>query len=103
LGNSTDAFLLRLTDASGGVAFVPLMGGAPRRESPLVHDWLWSDRLGRKAIIGPVAGVPSSCFALSSRCRSCCSFLVRITLDLPRAPKAPSPSGAGVGAWHGVQ
>ncbi len=55
LGNSTDAFLLlRLTDASGGVALVPLMWAALHVVKAAVSftTGSWSDRLGRKAIIG---------------------------------------------------
>ena len=55
LGNSTDAFLLlRLTDVAGGVQFVPLMWSALHlvKAAVSVVGGSWSDRIGRRAVIG---------------------------------------------------
>jgi MFS family permease len=54
LGNSTDAFLLlRLTDAAGSAAYVPLMWAALHivKASVSVVGGSWSDRIGRRAVI----------------------------------------------------
>jgi MFS family permease len=54
LGNSTDAFLLlRLTDAAGGAAFVPLMWAALHvvKASVSTAAGTWSDRIGRRLVI----------------------------------------------------
>jgi MFS family permease len=54
LGNSTDAFLLlKLTDAAGGVQFVPLMWAALHVVKAAVSmvGGIWSDRIGRRAVI----------------------------------------------------
>jgi MFS family permease len=54
LGNSTDAFLLlKLTDAAGGVQFVPLMWAALHVVKAVVSmvGGMWSDRIGRRAVI----------------------------------------------------
>ena len=54
LGNSTDAFLLlKLTDAAGGVQYVPLMWSALHvvKASVSVVGGAWSDRIGRRAVI----------------------------------------------------
>jgi MFS family permease len=54
LGNSTDAFLLlKLTDAAGGAALVPLMWSALHVVKATVSVWggSWSDRAGRRAVI----------------------------------------------------
>ncbi len=54
LGNSTDAFLLlKLTDAAGGVKFVPLMWAALHVVKAVVSmvGGAWSDRIGRRAVI----------------------------------------------------
>jgi MFS family permease len=54
LGNSTDAFLLlKLTDAAGGVQFVPLMWAALHVVKAAVSmvGGMWSDRIGRRAVI----------------------------------------------------
>jgi MFS family permease len=55
LGNSTDAFLLlKLTDAAGGVQFVPLMWAALHVVKAGVSfvGGGWSDRVGRRGVIG---------------------------------------------------
>ena len=55
LGNSTDAYLLlKLTDAAGGVAFVPLMWAALHVVKAGVSFVAggWSDRVGRRGVIG---------------------------------------------------
>jgi MFS family permease len=55
LGNSTDAFLLlKLTDAAGGARFVPLMWAALHVVKAVVSvvGGTWSDRIGRRAVIG---------------------------------------------------
>jgi MFS family permease len=55
LGNSTDAFLLlRLTDAAGTARFVPLMWAALHIVKAVVSmvGGSWSDRVGRRAVIG---------------------------------------------------
>ncbi len=55
LGNSTDAFLLlRLTDAAGGATYVPLMWAGLhviKAVSSMVGG-AWSDRMGRREVIG---------------------------------------------------
>jgi MFS family permease len=54
LGNSTDAFLLlKLTDAAGGVQYVPLMWSALHvvKATVSVVGGAWSDRIGRRAVI----------------------------------------------------
>jgi MFS family permease len=54
LGNSTDAFLLlTLTDAAGGVQYVPLMWSALHvvKATVSVYGGAWSDRIGRRAVI----------------------------------------------------
>ena len=54
LGNSTDAFLLlKLTDAAGGVQYVPLMWSALHvvKASVSAVGGAWSDRIGRRAVI----------------------------------------------------
>ena len=54
LGNSTDAFLLlKLTDAAGGVQYVPVMWSALHvvKSSVSVVGGAWSDRIGRRAVI----------------------------------------------------
>ena len=54
LGNSTDAFLLlKLTDAAGGAAYIPLMWAALHvvKASVSVVGGSWSDRIGRRAVI----------------------------------------------------
>lgn len=72
LGNSTDAFLLlRLTDAAGGAAFVPLMwAGLHVVKSALsVVGGSWSDRIGRRTVIAAgwlVYALVYCGFALSS-------------------------------------
>jgi MFS family permease len=55
LGNSTDAFLLlRLTDVAGSVQYVPLMWSALHvvKATVSVIGGSWSDRIGRRAVIG---------------------------------------------------
>jgi MFS family permease len=55
LGNSTDAFLLlKLTDAAGTPRFVPLMWAALHvvKAATSVAGGSWSDRVGRRAVIG---------------------------------------------------
>ena len=55
LGNSTDAFLLlKLTDAAGSVRYVPAMWAALHvvKASVSTAGGSWSDRIGRKAVIG---------------------------------------------------
>jgi MFS family permease len=54
LGNSTDAFLLlKLTDAAGGVQYVPLMWSALHvvKATVSVYGGAWSDRIGRRTVI----------------------------------------------------
>ena len=54
LGNSTDAFLLlKLTDAAGGVQYVPLMWSALHvvKAAVSVYGGAWSDQIGRRAVI----------------------------------------------------
>jgi MFS family permease len=54
LGNSTDAFLLlKLTEAAGGVQFVPLMWSALHvvKATTSIVSGSWSDRIGRRAVI----------------------------------------------------
>jgi MFS family permease len=54
LGNSTDAFLLlKLTEAAGGVEFVPLMWSALHvvKATVSVYGGAWSDRFGRRSVI----------------------------------------------------
>jgi MFS family permease len=54
LGNSTDAFLLlKLTDAAGGVQYIPLMWSALHvvKATVSVYGGAWSDRIGRRAVI----------------------------------------------------
>ena len=54
LGNSTDAFLLlKLTEAAGGVQYVPLMWSALHvvKAAVSVYGGAWSDRIGRRAVI----------------------------------------------------
>jgi MFS family permease len=54
LGNSTDAFLLlKLTDAAGGVQYVPLMWSALHvvKATVSVVGGAWSDRIGRRMVI----------------------------------------------------
>jgi MFS family permease len=54
LGNSTDAFLLlKLTEAAGGVQYVPLMWSALHvvKATVSVYGGAWSDRIGRRAVI----------------------------------------------------
>ena len=53
-GNSTDAFLLlKLTDAAGGVQYVPLMWSALHvvKATVSVVGGAWSDRIGRRSVI----------------------------------------------------
>jgi MFS family permease len=55
LGNSTDAFLLlKLTEAAGGVQYVPLMWAALHvvKAAVSVVGGAWSDRVGRRGVIG---------------------------------------------------
>jgi MFS family permease len=55
LGNSTDAFLLlRLTDVAGSARFVPLMWAALHvvKATTSVVGGGWSDRIGRRMVIG---------------------------------------------------
>jgi sugar phosphate permease len=55
LGNSTDAFLLlKLTDAAGGVKWIPLLWAALHlvKAGVSVAGGSWSDRIGRRAVIG---------------------------------------------------
>src|SRR5258706_770269 len=55
LGNSTDAFLLlELTDVAGSARFVPLMWAALHmvKAATSVIGGGWSDRVGRRAVIG---------------------------------------------------
>ena len=55
LGNSTDAFLLlRLTDAAGSATYVPLMWAGIHVVKATVSlvGGSWSDRVGRRAVIG---------------------------------------------------
>ena len=54
LGNSTDTFLLlKLTDAAGGVQYVPLMWSALHvvKATVSMYGGAWSDRIGRRAVI----------------------------------------------------
>jgi MFS family permease len=54
LGNSTDAFLLvKLTDAAGGTALVPMMWSALHvvKAGMSVLGGSWSDRIGRRSVI----------------------------------------------------
>jgi hypothetical protein len=54
LGNSTDAFLLlKLTDAAGGVQYVPLMWSSLHVVKAIVsvYGGAWSDRVGRRTVI----------------------------------------------------
>ena len=73
LGNSTDAFLLlKLTDAAGGVRFVPLMWSALHvvKAAVSVVGGSWSDRIGRRAVIGTgwmVYAAVYAGFAVSNR------------------------------------
>jgi MFS family permease len=72
LGNSTDAFLLlRLTDAAGSPRFIPLIWAALHvvKAGVSVMAGSWSDRVGRRAIIGAgwlVYAAVYAGFALSS-------------------------------------
>ncbi len=55
LGNSTDAFLLlKLTDAAGSAKWIPLIWGALHVVKAAVSmvGGGWSDRIGRRAVIG---------------------------------------------------
>ena len=55
LGNSTDAFLLlKLTDAAGSTQFIPLMWSALHvvKAAVSIVGGSWSDRIGRRAVIG---------------------------------------------------
>ena len=55
LGNSTDAFLLlKLTDVAGSVQWIPLMWAALHvvKAAVSVAGGRWSDRIGRRAVIG---------------------------------------------------
>lgn len=55
LGNSTDAFLLlRLTDAAGTAGFVPLIWAVLHvvKAAVSMAGGSWSDRIGRRAVIG---------------------------------------------------
>jgi MFS family permease len=55
LGNSTDAFLLlKLTDAAGSARWVPLMWAALHvvKAAVSIVGGSWSDRVGRRAVIG---------------------------------------------------
>ncbi|MBI4487178.1 MAG: MFS transporter [Acidobacteria bacterium] len=55
LGNSTDAFLLlKLTEAAGGVQYVPLMWSGLHVVKAAVSmvGGSWSDRVGRRTVIG---------------------------------------------------
>jgi len=55
LGNSTDAFLLlKLTDAAGSAKYVPAMWAALHvvKASTSVAGGAWSDRIGRRTVIG---------------------------------------------------
>jgi len=54
LGNSTDAFLLlKLTDAAGGTAWIPMIWAALHvvKASVSVVAGSWSDRIGRRSVI----------------------------------------------------
>lgn len=54
LGNSTDAFLLlKLTDAAGGAAWIPLLWAALHivKASVSLVAGNWSDRVGRRGVI----------------------------------------------------
>jgi MFS family permease len=54
LGNSTDAFLLlKLTEAAGGPAFIPLIWAAHHvvKAAVSVVGGSWSDRVGRRSVI----------------------------------------------------
>ena len=55
LGNSTDAFLLlKLTDVAGSIKWIPLMWAALHvvKAAVSVAGGRWSDRIGRRAVIG---------------------------------------------------
>ena len=55
LGNSTDAFLLlKLTDVAGTVKWIPLMWAALHvvKAGVSIAGGRWSDRVGRRAVIG---------------------------------------------------
>jgi MFS family permease len=73
LGNSTDAFLLlRLTDAAGGAAFVPLMWAGLHvvKSAVSLVGGSWSDRVGRRTVIASgwlVYALVYGGFALSQR------------------------------------
>jgi MFS family permease len=72
LGNSTDAFLLlRLTDAAGSATYVPLMWAGIHvvKTSVSLVGGSWSDRIGRRIVIGTgwlVYAVVYAGFAMSS-------------------------------------
>jgi MFS family permease len=72
LGNSTDAFLLlKLTDAAGGVEYVPVMWSALHVVKSVVsiYGGAWSDRVGRRAVIATgwiIYAVVYAGFAVSS-------------------------------------
>jgi len=72
LGNSTDAFLLlKLTDAAGGVRYVPLMWAGLNLVKAIVSmiGGSWSDRIGRRTVIAIgwlVYAVVYAGFALST-------------------------------------
>jgi MFS family permease len=72
LGNSTDAFLLlKLTDAAGGVRYVPLMWAGLNLVKATVSmiGGSWSDRIGRRTVIAIgwlVYAVVYAGFALST-------------------------------------
>ena len=54
LGNSTDAFLLlKLTEAAGSAAFIPLMWAALHvvKAAVSIVGGSWSDRIGRRSVI----------------------------------------------------
>jgi MFS family permease len=55
LGNSTDAFLLlKLTEVAGSAQYIPLMWAALHvvKASVSIVGGSWSDRIGRRAVIG---------------------------------------------------
>ena len=72
LGNSTDAFLLlKLTDAAGSATYVPLMWAGIHvvKTSVSLVGGSWSDRIGRRVVIGTgwlVYAVVYAGFAMSS-------------------------------------
>ena len=72
LGNSTDAFLLlKLTEAAGGVQYVPLMWSALHvvKAAVSLYGGAWSDRIGRRAVIATgwiIYAVVYGGFAVSS-------------------------------------